>query len=70
VIAHVGELSADAGSFEVRAVDARVSPPVAIEGSYDPAVGRLSFSRMLVERDFAPTQRAPAAPTKIDPDLD
>jgi hypothetical protein len=67
VMTHVGELRTQEGpSFELRALDTRSSPPLALEGTYDPASKQLRFTRLLVHPDLARTQTQPAEPTKLE----
>jgi hypothetical protein len=66
-VAHVGEVKPEAGAtFELRALNTRYSPPVAIEGNYDPAKKQLRFTQMLVHPDFERNQIQPATPTPLD----
>jgi hypothetical protein len=66
VVTHVGELRPEKkGSFEVRAVDTRFSPPVDIGGAWDTKAARMRISRMRVQPDFDPKQRQPVEPTKL-----
>jgi hypothetical protein len=64
-IIHVGDLQ-PTGQFEVRATDTRSSPPVAIDGLYDPTRKQLQINRMLTHPDFVPTQRQPREPRRLD----
>jgi hypothetical protein len=67
-VAHVGSLRPEERGvfFHVGALRTIHSPPVAIDGSYDPRTGRLTFSTALVHRDFEPEQPQPATPTKLE----
>lgn len=66
-MAHVGEMKPEAGAtFELRALDTRYSPPIAIEGAYDPAKKQLRFTQMLVHPDFERSQTQPATPTPLE----
>lgn len=66
-IVHVGEVIPEAeATFELRALDTRYSPPVAIEGTYDPAKKQLRFTQMLVHPDFERNQTPPATPTLLE----
>jgi hypothetical protein len=67
VIAHVGELDTGAGAtFSLRALNTRYSPPLALDGAYDPAAKQLRMEAMLVQADFDPSQKQPATPTKLE----
>ena len=66
VVTHVGELQTQEAAFALRALDTRFSPPLALEGAYDPAKKQLRFTQMLVQPDLTRTQTQPAEPTKLE----
>jgi hypothetical protein len=63
---HVGELDLSTGSFEIRAIDIRAFPPVEVRGTFDAATGDVTFSQMLIQREFSAAQSAPRSPTLVD----
>lgn len=66
-VAHVGEVDAEAeATFTLRALDTRYSPPVSLEGSFDPERNELRFTELLVHPDMDRGQKQPATPTKLD----
>jgi hypothetical protein len=66
-IVHIGEVVAETGAkFELRALDTRFSPPLALDGAYDPVRKRLQFTQMLVHPDLERRQKQPAEPTLLE----
>jgi hypothetical protein len=63
---HVGELDLSTGSFEIRAIANRTFPPAEVRGTFDAATGQVTFTQMLIQRDFVSAQGTPRQPTLVD----